>query len=317
MKDMRKRSWLGTGSMEDFNISIFEEIKDKYSYILIAKNCISKEENYLHFHFLIENNNAIRFSTLKKLFPKVHFEERLGSLKQATDYIRKINDYAEKEEVGEVIEYGNITFQEKQYTFNDFKNAILNGMSENDLLLNYSVFMARYYQFYLKLKVAHSYDYYSKNNRDIDVFYSWGASGVGKTFAVISQYSIDDVYIVNADDKNAFDNYSNEKILLIDDYNCQFPFSFLLRLFDKYPLQLSSRYFNKWACFEKIYITSNLSFRAFLEKYRDKGASDSQLLALSRRVGFLRDFKTDLDYTINDDYLNYINYLSDKNYIPF
>ena len=316
-KDMRKYSWFGTGSMNDFDIDVFEKIKDKYNYIIIAKNCLSEKENYLHFHFLIENKTQIRFSTLKKLFPKVHFEERLGSLSQAISYIKKINEYAGKEQIGEIIEYGEVVISEKQPTFEDFKNAIISGMSENDLMLKYSIFMARYYQFYLKMKVITSYDFYSKNNRDVDIFYLWGNSGVGKTFEVISQFNAEDLYIVNADDKNAFDNYSSQNVLLIDDYNCQFPLSLLLRLFDKYPLQLSSRYFNKWACFTKIYITSNLSFRAFLEKYRDKGASDIQLKALSRRIGFLKDFKTDVEYSINQDYLDFQNYLAKENYIAF
>lgn len=316
-KDIRKYSWLATGNMDDFDIDVFEKIKDKYNYILIAKNCISEKEKYLHFHFLIENKTQIRFTTLKKLFPKVHFEERLGTLSQAISYIKKINEYAGKEQVGEIIEYGELVIPEKKSTFDDFKNAIISGLTEQELMLKYSIFMARYYQFYLKMKVITSYDYFSKNNRDVDVFYLFGPSGVGKTFEVISQFNADDLYIVNADDKNCFDNYSNQKVLLIDDYNCQFPLSLLLRLFDKYPLQLSSRYFNKWACFQKIYITSNLTFRAFLEKYRDKGASSIQLKALSRRIGFLKDFKIDVEYSINQDYLEYQDYLAEKNYIAF
>ena len=59
--------------------------------------------------------------------------------------------------------------------------------------------------------------YNSSSSRDIEVYYLYGQTGVGKTSYVMNKYAPEDVYRVS-DYLHPFDGYGNQKVLLMDEF---------------------------------------------------------------------------------------------------
>jgi len=62
-----------------------------------------------------------------------------------------------------------------------------------------------------------------------------------------------------------FDSYRSQDILCLDEYNSQIPITAMNGILDGYPLMLPSRYFDRVACYTKVYIISNLPLK---QQYR-------------------------------------------------
>lgn len=75
------------------------------------------------------------------------------------------------------------------------------------------------------------------------VSWYWGDTGTGKTRAAYELVSEDNIFIQNGpNSKNGamwWDGYHGQKVVIMDDYRPWWcPFSFLLRLLDRYPIQV-------------------------------------------------------------------------------
>jgi site-specific recombinase XerD len=79
----------------------------------------------------------------------------------------------------------------------------------------------------------------------------------------MDSYGYSNVYAVN-NYKHPFDGYAGESVLLLDEYSKNFRIQDMNNYLDGYPLTLPARYSNKRACYEKVFIISNLDL---LEQY--------------------------------------------------
>lgn len=93
--------------------------------------------------------------------------------------------------------------------------------------------------------------------RDLEVTYIYGATGSGKTRSVMDKYSYGNCYRVT-DYKHPFDTYDGQDVLILEEYRSQFKIADILNYLDGYPLLLPCRYFNRQACFTKVFIISNV-----------------------------------------------------------
>ena len=98
---------------------------------------------------------------------------------------------------------------------------------------------------------------YRRQWRDLDVTYLWGGTGVGKTRSIMEQYGYENVYRVT-DYDHPFDDYKGEKVVLFEEFRSSLKIADMLKYLDGYPLMLPCRYGNKVACFETVYIVSNI-----------------------------------------------------------
>lgn len=76
-----------------------------------------------------------------------------------------------------------------------------------------------------------------------NVSWYWGSTGSGKTRAAFETMSQDNIYIQNGPNcRNGamwWDGYTGQKVVVLDDFRPWWcPFSFLLRLLDRYPIQV-------------------------------------------------------------------------------
>lgn len=123
---------------------LFSQLCGKYQRIFYIIHNKSKKDE--HAHFIIQDDNAIRFTTLKRIFPFGNIQKQMGSNKQAYDYLTHANDLKKvKYDIDDIktnvtnlddwllIEKG----QGKRNDINEYLNAIKEGLSNQDLREQY------------------------------------------------------------------------------------------------------------------------------------------------------------------------------------
>lgn len=96
----------------------------------------------------------------------------------------------------------------------------------------------------------------------------------------MERYGYENVFRVT-DYLHPFDNYKGQDVVVFEEFRSSLRIGDMLNYLDGYPLELPCRYANKYACFTKVYIISNLplsqqysqlqienyeSYRAFLRR---------------------------------------------------
>lgn len=270
-----------------------EKIREVLETLQLSYWCMADEiglqEHTPHTHlFFAAKTSAIRFSTVKKLFPTAHIEPAQGSSEENRAYVQKSGKWATDEKAETSIpetfeEWGEMPI-EHQGTRTDL--AILYEYIK-DGLSNFEI-MERNPDYLLNLekieraRQAIREQQYRDTFRQLETVYIWGPTGTGKTRGVMERYSYSGVYRVT-DYSHPFDAYQGEDVLLLDEYNSNFKIRDLLNYLDGYPLTLPARYSNRVACYTKVYIISNLCLSKQYpdEQYNSPATFD----ALLRRIG--------------------------------
>lgn len=163
------------------------------------------------------------------------------------------------------------------------RRAIQDGKTPDDILLDdrLSTLMAsssvmRYVD---RLFIAENARRWSREQREVEVHYIWGETGVGKTRYVYDRYQPSEIYVAHMGARDAFSNYKFQKILVLDEFRSQSPISDLLQMLDRYPYEIDRRYEDTWAAWDTVYILSNWPLDA---QYRDVAECDRA--ALERRI---------------------------------
>lgn len=113
----------------------------------------------------------------------------------------------------------------------------------------------------------------------------------------MSDHDREDVYRVT-NYKHPWDEYEGEPVLVLDEYNSQLDFQFLLNVLDRYPLRLPCRYADRYAGWTEVWIVSNKPLSGQYI-YEDEASRP----ALDRRIGEVihMDKKSVLDDLADDD----------------
>lgn len=114
--------------------------------------------------------------------------------------------------------------------------------------------------------------------RSLEVTYIFGSTGVGKTRSVMDKYGYANCYRVT-DYKHPFDTYDGQDVLILEEYRSQFKIADILNYLDGYPLLLPCRYFNRQACFTKVFIITNIP-----PDYQYSGVAEESKKAFYRRI---------------------------------
>lgn len=249
---------------------------------------IGLQEHTPHTHvFFAAKTSAIRFSTVKGLFPTAHIEPAQGSSEENRAYVQKSGKWANDEKAdtsvpGTFEEQGELPVEHPgertdiailyQYIKDGLSNFEI--MEQNpDYLLNLEKIE--------RARQAIREQQYREIFRQLETVYVWGPTGVGKTRSVMERYSYAGVYRVT-DYAHPFDAYQGEDVLLLDEYSSNFKIRDLLNYLDGYPLTLPARYSNRVACYTKVYIVSNLCLS---RQYPDEQYnSPATFAALLRRI---------------------------------
>lgn len=269
----------------------------KWTYYCLCDEIGEKGTYHTHLFFYCEN--AVSFEKIKKIFPTAHIETAHGSASENRDYIRKEGKYlnSDKKEtnIPETFEeYGEIPKDknEKNKSISeDVLEMLKNGSTPMEVVYKYPSYGTRLVQLnYLNQSILT--EKYKTENRNVEVTYIWGDTGTGKTSYVLNKYGNANVYKVT-NYEHPFDNYSTEKVLLLDEFRSQIPISDMLQYLDRYPCMLPARYANKCACYEEVIIISNVPI--------DEQYQNIQLYEPKTYNAFIRRFDKILYFKKNEE----------------
>ena len=259
---------------------------------------IGTEEETPHTHIFIACSSPVRFSTLQKLFDcKAHLERCSGSAEQNRAYISK-------EGSTDFEEWGTLPASRGGGGMEAvIIDRIQDGANNAEILHEFPQFL-RGLRDVEHVRQTLRAEEYRNRWRDLENVYIFGATGTGKTLYVMEGCGYSNVYAVD-NYKHPFDGYAGENVILLDEFNgAGISLTELNQLLDGYPRRLRARYQDKQACYERVFIVSNLDLR---QQYAvDQYQCPEIWAAFLRRIHKVICFLPDGSYREHDtqDYLH-------------
>jgi len=181
------------------------------------------DSNTPHIQGYIEFTKSIRFSTLKKLIPTAHIENRKGSSKQASDYCKKDNKYEE---------YGTQAEQGKRTDLHEVATMLQEGSTIRQTGLTYPEQYIKYHKGIEKFKAL----LIEPRDEEPDIIVLWGLSGTGKSRQ--AREMVTEPYIHHPQQGVWFDGYEGQTSVIFEEFRGQFPYGMLLSLTDRYDCKV-------------------------------------------------------------------------------
>lgn len=263
----RSRSWILTQSAEKIT---FEELQAALSeYVYIGQKEKGKEggeQGYEHYQIYIENPTAIRFDTLKNKLPNAHIEPRRGTKQEAYDYVTK-----SETKIGENFGNGEIRLTRTQGQRVDIENVmqmVKDGATDAEIEQVYPVTMFKYDKAIERTRQRQLESKYGKMFRELSVTYIYGNAGAGKTRYVYDTYGYENVFRVT-DWSHPFDGYAWENVMVFEEFRSSVRIEQMLNYIDGHPLKLEARYGKRQACFEKVFIITNIPLSEQYKKIQE------------------------------------------------
>ncbi|MCL2546905.1 MAG: RNA helicase domain-containing protein [Oscillospiraceae bacterium] len=267
-KDTRHRKYMLTidNPGEEWSHEIIRKMLDNMNlqYWCMADE-IGAEESTPHTHlFFVTAKSAIRFSTVKRLFPTAHIEPAMGTAAECKAYVEKSGKWQEDEKAetvieGTFVEWGEIPIEQQGHRTDwDIAYDMLeNGHGVLDVI-NTQRHLLRYRSALEQTRQDIVANEFRSTFRKLEVAYIHGATGLGKTRYVMEKYGYENVCQITGYKTGCFDKYQLEDVLILDEFAHGFKIQDMNNYLDGYPLMLPCRYANKVACYTKVYIISNL-----------------------------------------------------------
>lgn len=253
-KSVESRRWMLTLPEAEYDQDYVERSLGKYKAVT-GQLEVAPTTGYRHWQLYLENSSAVRFSTLRKLFPKGFYKPAKETRISCVRYCTKAESFA-----GVSVSLGEIDLKVKQGTRTDFdsylEQIVLEGKAADEVIHDdpRAVVFASHLR---QLELIRDRQTWGRKFREIEVHYIHGGTRTGKTSALYETYGYSGIYRV-PNWKNPFDGYRGEDVLLLDEYNTSVAIVDLLKILEGYPLEVSARYADKIAKFTKVFIVSNL-----------------------------------------------------------
>lgn len=259
--------------------------------------CLGDEQgDTYHTHIFILSEIPIRFSTIKKKFPEAHIDKAYGSAKENRDYIQKVGKWADTDKAETTIpdtfeESGEIPKELGQGYRSDIGEVyrqIEDGMSNAEIMAanpDSAMHIGKMDKIRQDILEAR----YREEWRTLDVTYIYGPTETGKTRSVMDKHGYGNVYRVT-DYSHPFDRYAQEPVLCLDEFRSSLLIGDMLNYLDGYPLNLPARYTPRVACYETVYIISNIDLK---EQYPNVQANEAKTWkAFLRRIHHVIEYRT-------------------------
>lgn len=272
---------------------------------------IGAKEKTPHTHVYICFTSAVRFSTLKKHFSSAHIEAAKGSIEQNLDYLKKSGKWANTEKSETTVEN---SFEEigtrpaeskgKRYDLEELYRMIVEeGLTNTEIIRLNNDYILQIDKLD-KVRTMYLQEKFKGTRRlDLEVTYVFGRTGGGKTRDILDGYGDENVYRVT-DYKHPFDGYSTEPVIVFEEFRNSLTLKDMLNYLDIYPIQLSARYANKYACYTKVFICTNWPLE---KQYEFEQETDEESWkALLRRIHKVKEY-IDNDIIVYDSVSDYLN----------
>lgn len=194
-----------------------------------------------------DNSRSVdKFMTIFKT-KGVHVELTQGSARQASEYC-KYEDYPENQKPNKYEEFGKLPVQGGRMDWERALRDLETGATILDVVHD-QPHMAVYQRSLRDLKGM----MLKPKHREVNVIVLIGNAGTGKTRYAYDNYP--DLYSKPRGDW--WDGYTGQETILLDDYYGYLPYSLLLNVLDRYPLQVPIKGGFVHAQWDTVIITSN------------------------------------------------------------
>lgn len=221
--------------------------------------CVGQEESgesgTPHWQLLMKFKHPVRLNQVKRVFPRCHAEVRKGSEVQALNYVlkedtrvRQLSPYGITQEQ---IECLLTSGKRRTGSLDLIKEKIDQGANEQDIADDFFGDWVRHHRAFRAYILLKSSPRSLSDAPTVIVLY--GPTGTGKSRYCIERYP--GAYWKQR--SNWWDGYTNEKVVVIDEFYGWIPFDLLLRLCDRYPLMLETKGGQVNCLADTIVITSN------------------------------------------------------------
>ncbi|MDF2988295.1 MAG: putative replication protein [Eubacterium sp.] len=270
---------------------IIEIIRSNFK--TITYFCMADEQgSQFHTHVYVVFAFRVRFSMIKKYFPEAHIEKCRGSVSDNVNYIKKsgkwgLDESKQEKKIDETFEEYGIQPPDskgKRSDMSDLYQMVLDNMTNAEILATNQDYILQIDKLD-KIRITILTERYKETVRlDLEVIYISGATGTGKTRGVLESNGYANVYRVT-DYLHPFDGYNCQPVICFDEFRSSLKLKEMLIYCDIYPIELPSRYANKFACFKKVYIISNWSLdKQYSEIQKDDEESWKALLRRIHKV---------------------------------
>lgn len=192
------------------------------------------EGNVPHFQGYVQFGTRKRLATLSTLLTRAHLSVARGS-----PHSNKIYCTKEDTRTGGPWERGTITGGQGSRTdVNELREMVRLGSTDESIILAHTGLWLRYRNSINAMRHVFA----EPRNFKSEVRVYWGAPGVGKSRRANEEAP--NSYYLSISDKSQsvwWDGYNGHSNIIIDDFYGWLPWSFLLRLCDRYPFQVQTK----------------------------------------------------------------------------
>jgi hypothetical protein len=249
---------------------------------------------------------------IKKYFPEAHIEKVKGSVSDNVLYIKKEGKWEannlkqETKIIGSFEEYGTQppASQGKRQDMSELYQMVMDDMTNAEILAKNQDYILQIDKLD-KVRTTILTERFKETVRlDLEVVYICGKTGTGKTRGVLEENGYANVFRVT-DYTHPFDSYNCQPVLAFDEFRSSLKINEMLLYCDIYPIELSSRYSNKYACYNKIFIISNWNLeKQYLERQREDRESWKALLRRIHKVIYYENTGTVKVYSTVQEYMD-------------
>lgn len=322
-EEMQSRKWLVTANNPKEHGLTREIVREKLSGIKGKPYwCLAEEvgqKGTHHIHLFIARASAFKRSQIAALFPGAHIDRCNGTCIEIRDYVKKDGAKYNKDESGH---YCYVDASGKKHEGTNFKDTFeehgdvpieQQGKSPVSELI-VSLVKSGATNLEIIGAVPSAYEKVDKINRlrnsikeekfedvfrKLEITYIFGKSGAGKTRYVMEKYGYTNCCRVT-DYEHPFDAYNAQDVIIFEEFRSSLKHGDMLNYLDGYPLLLPARYYNRQACYTKVYIITNIPPD---EQYI--GVDSESRAAFFRRIGTVREYDANgyKEYAGVDDYI--------------
>lgn len=277
----QSRKWLLTFNNPEEHGFTHEKIVEQIEGIAsVVYWCLCDEvgsEGTYHTHLYIAFRNPKLHTVLSNSFPGTHRDVAYGTSQQNRDYVLKDGEKFNKQSDGSYdyvdndgkrhigtnytdtfLEWGEMPreHQGKSKDVERIYNLLKDGASNVEIVEAVPSAMMNLEKVNQTRSMLRDHEY-ANMWRSLEVAYIFGKTGSGKTRSVMDKYGYTNCYRVT-DYKHPFDTYDGQEVIIFEEFRGGLKHGDMLNYLDGYPLLLPCRYFNRQACYTKVFIITNI-----------------------------------------------------------
>jgi len=187
------------------------------------------EKGTPHLQGYVYFDNARSFEALRKKMIGAHIEIAKGSPDQNREYCSK---------GGKFLEFGVIPKQGTRRDLAAVAEDVKNGLKVDTICINEPMMFHQYGRTLNKIEDLMARKKF-RTEMTKGIWY-WGSTGTGKSHKAFEGFTPETHYVV-PNDNGWWDGYTQQKIVILNDFRGEIPYNMMLQLVDKWPMVVRRR----------------------------------------------------------------------------